>query len=656
VRTIRWVSCTTAAMVLASACLDRRELLPPDERAPRSVAMALNLELRGGVAAGERVVDIRARYQRRDGERPTLPVQPARVTLQDGTTIQQSVVVDIGPCNADADREPNEDGSPGCRFAMELTLRNAAGDVLGNDEKMVGPVGPGAPAAPTFLFTAPALTVDPASLAFTGRNGQAPPAAQNVGVAVDIPGAAIGTLSAAIALDRGENWLRATVDQGARAIAVQPTTTALAAGAYSAVVSVTSSVDGLKPRTFDVSYQIGQQPILTVSGAGGDGSGTVTSSPGGISCAVTNGSASGTCSATFEPGTVVTLSATPTGNNRFDTWGGSCSGSASCSVTVTQPTTVTARFLAPLPVLTVAGAGGNGSGIVTSAPPGISCGIAQGTATGTCSAAFNPNTAVVLTARPAGQDLFTSWGGACTGSGSCSVTVTQPTTVTARFDVPPPVLSLAPTTLSFAGVSRSPTSPPRQSIAISNRGGGSLGAITIANIAYSASATGWLDATITGAAISVGATPANVPAGNHSATVTVRSANGGTATFIANFAVTNPPPRIALTPNALAYSVTVGFSPPGKTARASNVGTGTFADLGLLSVGTGTSNWLRVSFDGDIVVVSPIVSSFKVGTYTGTAVVSSVRGGSASIAVSLTVNPVIVERSSRLSRQRGLQP
>ena len=139
-RTNRWTSCAAVAAALTLGCLDRRDPLQPDDSASRALAMALKLELRGGVAVGERVVEISARYRRQDGEQPTLPVQPSRVALQDGEVIQQAVVVDIGPCNSDATREPNENGATGCRFAMELTLLNGAGEVLGSDEAMVGPV------------------------------------------------------------------------------------------------------------------------------------------------------------------------------------------------------------------------------------------------------------------------------------------------------------------------------------------------------------------------------------------------------------------------------------------------------------------------------------------------------------------------------------
>jgi hypothetical protein len=70
---------------------------------------------------------------------------------------------------------------------------------------------------------------------------------------------------------------------------------------------------------------------------------------------------------------------------------------------------------------------GIGSGTVTSSPAGISCGA-------TCSAGFASGTSVTLTATPAVGSTFTGWSGACSGTGSCVVTMNANQTVTANFD------------------------------------------------------------------------------------------------------------------------------------------------------------------------------------------------------------------------------
>jgi cytochrome b involved in lipid metabolism len=70
------------------------------------------------------------------------------------------------------------------------------------------------------------------------------------------------------------------------------------------------------------------------------GNGTVTSSPSGISCGAT-------CSAGYNSGTSVTLTAAPTTKNVFTSWSGSCTGtSLTCNVSMTRARSVTATFTA----------------------------------------------------------------------------------------------------------------------------------------------------------------------------------------------------------------------------------------------------------------------------------------------------------------------
>ncbi len=70
---------------------------------------------------------------------------------------------------------------------------------------------------------------------------------------------------------------------------------------------------------------------------------------------------------------------------------------------------------------------GTETGTVTSSPAGINCGA-------TCSFAFATNTPVALTATPAGGSTFVSWGGECSGSGACNVTMSQARNVSATFN------------------------------------------------------------------------------------------------------------------------------------------------------------------------------------------------------------------------------
>lgn len=151
---------------------------------------------------------------------------------------------------------------------------------------------------------------------------------------------------------------------------------------------------------------------LTVTATG---TGTITSSPTGINCPTS-------CSSTFAQGTQVILTAAPGTNSIFGGWSGACSGTGTCSVTVSTATAVSATFNPGFP-LTV---NVSGTGTVTSSPAGINC-------PSTCSAGFPQNTQVTLTATAGANNIFSDWSGGCTGVTTCGVTLTAATSVNATF-------------------------------------------------------------------------------------------------------------------------------------------------------------------------------------------------------------------------------
>src|SRR5947207_4672760 len=80
---------------------------------------------------------------------------------------------------------------------------------------------------------------------------------------------------------------------------------------------------------------------------------------------------------------------------------------------------------------------GTGSGTVSSNDASINCGS-------TCSASFNPGTMVTMTATPAAGSTFGGWGGACSGTAACVVTMNSAQTVSATFNMPPTFTLQAP--------------------------------------------------------------------------------------------------------------------------------------------------------------------------------------------------------------------
>jgi len=158
---------------------------------------------------------------------------------------------------------------------------------------------------------------------------------------------------------------------------------------------------------------------LTVSKAG-TGSGTVTSSDGFINCG-------NVCSYTYNNGTQVKLTATPSQGSSFTSWSGCDSTSGdSCMVTMNSARNVTATFTQLIYTLSVTKAG-TGLGTVTSSDGFINCGKV-------CSYNYDSGTEVTLTATPSPGSSFSSWSGCDSSSGnSCTVTMNSSRTATATF-------------------------------------------------------------------------------------------------------------------------------------------------------------------------------------------------------------------------------
>ena len=87
------------------------------------------------------------------------------------------------------------------------------------------------------------------------------------------------------------------------------------------------------------AYEFGAapRPRLSVDTEEQGGSGVVTSTPTGIDCATE-------CSASFDQGAAVSLSATADDGSQFLGWSGGCSGSTTCQVTMATAESVTAVF------------------------------------------------------------------------------------------------------------------------------------------------------------------------------------------------------------------------------------------------------------------------------------------------------------------------
>lgn len=160
---------------------------------------------------------------------------------------------------------------------------------------------------------------------------------------------------------------------------------------------------------------------------GGTGTGKVTSYPSGVNCDASCSSSV----ATFKPGAKVVLKQTPAKGSTFAGWGGACSESITCEVTLSEAREVTAEFEAiPARILTVDKSGG-GTGTVKTVPTGVNCGLNCPQA----SARYLQTAAITLMAAPGKGSELVEWTGCDEISGElCIVTMESAKEVTARFE------------------------------------------------------------------------------------------------------------------------------------------------------------------------------------------------------------------------------
>jgi YVTN family beta-propeller protein len=197
-------------------------------------------------------------------------------------------------------------------------------------------------------------------------------------------------------------------------------------GACSGSSSCNVTMDATKSVTATFTLKQFALTLATV------GSGTITANPSPV-----NG--------TYGAGTVVALTAAPASGSQFSGWSGACSGTGACSVTMDAAKSVTATFAALPPpppqqftlTLTSVGDGSIAPQPAPLTPAGTAALALAATAGGQVSGKYNAGTIVTLTPVPAAGFRFSGWSGACSGTGTCSVTMNAAKSVTATFTAVP---------------------------------------------------------------------------------------------------------------------------------------------------------------------------------------------------------------------------
>src|SRR5262249_51581097 len=142
------------------------------------------------------------------------------------------------------------------------------------------------------------------------------------------------------------------------------------------------------------------------------------------------------CTQLYRIGSEVDIQASPAPDSVFLGWGGACSGTGPCHVTVTEAAAVTATFRGPQPLtLKLIGLDGGGGSLIAMATDGgpmFNCDNLM-TPNQTCTVLYRVNTVVDIAASLSAGTHFVGWGGACSGTGACRVTLSEATEVTATF-------------------------------------------------------------------------------------------------------------------------------------------------------------------------------------------------------------------------------
>ncbi len=306
--------------------------------------------------------------------------------------------------------------------------------------------------------SAPALTVAPAQVQLSAQMGSNP---QPVTATIASAGNSViqGLRVAAIAYGgAAQGWLLPTLNAATTPalLHLSANVAQLAAGTYTASLTIASDQPGVTPATLSVSLVLTSQsspPHIHVTSAAlvfSGAAGGTDPQPQSIGISNSGGGALTGLSVDYAGSKPAWLDASLSSSNAPANLTvqthvtGLAAGSYTAGVLISSaladnsPVQVAVTLnvtAAATTTLSVTG-GGAGNGSVGSAPGGISCTITAGAAGASgCSAAFPTGTSVTLTATPATGFDFVGWNGGCAGpAAACVVTMNSNQSVSATFE------------------------------------------------------------------------------------------------------------------------------------------------------------------------------------------------------------------------------
>jgi uncharacterized protein (TIGR03437 family) len=274
-------------------------------------------------------------------------------------------------------------------------------------------------------------------------------------------------------------------------------------------------------------------------------------------------------------------------------------------------------------IITISGAdfGGQCNGCKVTATP-------AGSTTGqnlTISSWKSTAIAVALPADLTGLLILTVY--ASTGTDNVAIMAALPN---------PSVIAVSPATLAFSYTTGG-TVPVAASVQIANSGSGTLAWTATASAA-------WLTVSPTSgtapSTISVSVSPAGLSAGTYTGNVVIASSGASNTPFAVAvmFTVTQAPPALTISPQALTFNYSVGGSAPAvQTVSITNTGAGT---LTFSAAASGSPYWLAVSPSSGstpgVLSISINPANLVAGTYTASVQVSA-AGSTFPFAITLVV-------------------
>jgi hypothetical protein len=218
-----------------------------------------------------------------------------------------------------------------------------------------------------------------------------------------------------------------------------------------------------------------------------------------------------------------------------------------------------------------------------------------------------------------------------------------------------PAIGLSPTSINFIADAIG-ASPPPQTSAVTNTGGGTLTGLTIGTISYSPSGVQWLTATLNQASapatITLAPSITGLAPGLYRATVRVQAS--GTSNSPRAIAVAfrvNAAAALQLSSQAEAFAGTIGQPDPlPRNIAVTNAGSGSLSGVATsVTYGAGQpTGWLQVTQAGTstptAIALTPHITGLLAGNYTASVSVSSTTPG---------ISPKTVTATLALASQTG---